>query len=88
MILLKSLKLDKEIMPVVFTIKKVTNKYVNMDKIQIARMCHQTNKAGELNGDNSKRLGRSTTMADSAIKGVEFKPTLMQARRATQCLDG
>jgi hypothetical protein len=51
-------------------------------------MCHQTNKAGELNGDNSKRLGRSTTMADSAIKGVEFKPTLMQARRATQCLDG
>jgi hypothetical protein len=26
---------------------KVTNKYVNMDKIeQIARMCHQTNKLG------------------------------------------
>jgi hypothetical protein len=42
----ESLKLDKEIMPVVFTTKKVTNKYVNMDKIeQIARMCHQTNKA-------------------------------------------
>jgi hypothetical protein len=59
----ESLKLDKEIMPV-FTIK-VTNKYVNMDKIeQIARMCHQTNKAWcELNGDNLKRLGRSTTMA-------------------------
>jgi hypothetical protein len=36
-----------------------------MDKIeQIARMCHQTNKAWcELNGDNSQRLGRSTTMA-------------------------
>jgi hypothetical protein len=35
-----------------------------MDKIeQIARMCHQTNKAWcELNGD-LKRLGRSTTMA-------------------------
>jgi hypothetical protein len=54
----ESLKLDKEIMPVVFTIK-VTNKYVNMDKIeQIARMCHQTNKAWcELNGDNSQKTG-------------------------------
>jgi hypothetical protein len=52
------LKLDKEIMPVVFTIKKL-NKYVNMDKIeQIARMCHQTNKAWcELNGDNSQKTG-------------------------------
>jgi vancomycin permeability regulator SanA len=64
-----------------------------MDKIeQIARMCHQTNKAWcELNGDNSqKRLGRSTTMArDSAIKGVEFKLDNPDAGTTrTQCLDG
>jgi hypothetical protein len=54
----ESLKLDKE-MPVVYSPLKVTNKYVNMDKIeQIARMCHQTNKAWcELNGDNSQKTG-------------------------------
>jgi hypothetical protein len=34
-----TLKLDKEIMPVVFTIKKVTNKYVNMDKLNRLQEC-------------------------------------------------
>jgi hypothetical protein len=43
-----------------------------MDKIeQIARMCHQVNKAWcELNGDNTQRLGSSAAMAETAIKGV------------------
>jgi hypothetical protein len=51
-----------------------------MDKIeQIARMCHQTNKACELNGDNSQKTGTTNNKRDSAIKGVEFKlTTLMQ----------
>jgi hypothetical protein len=47
-----------------------------MDKIeQIARMCHQTNKAWcELNGDNSQKTGTTQQwQRDSAIKGVEFK---------------
>jgi hypothetical protein len=47
-----------------------------MDKIeQIARMCHQTNKAWcELNGDNSKDWDEAQQwQRDSAIKGVEFK---------------
>jgi hypothetical protein len=41
-----------------------------MDKIeQIARMCHQTNKAWcELNGDNSQRLGQTNNKRDSAIR--------------------
>jgi hypothetical protein len=63
-----------------------------MDKIeQIARMCHQTNKAWcELNGDNSQKTGTTQQCEkDSAIKGVEFKLTtlMLEARRATQCLD-
>jgi hypothetical protein len=48
-----------------------------MDKIeQIARMCHQTNKAWcELNGDNSQKDWDEAQQwqRDSAIKGVEFK---------------
>jgi hypothetical protein len=53
-----------------------------MDKIeQIARMCHQTNKAWcELNGDNSQRLDEAQQwQRDSAIKGVNLNlTTLMQ----------
>jgi hypothetical protein len=47
-----------------------------MDKIeQIARMCHQTNKAWcELNGDNSQKSGtKHNNGKETAIKGVEFK---------------
>jgi hypothetical protein len=46
-----------------------------MDKIeQIARMCHQTNKAWcELNGDNSQKTGTKHNNGKERYQGVEFK---------------
>jgi hypothetical protein len=61
-----------------------------MDKIeQIARMCHQTNKAWcELNGDNSQKTGTKHNNGKRQRYQRHLNlTTLMQARRA-QCLDG
>jgi hypothetical protein len=58
-------------MPIVFE-NKNTLIWIRLNRLQ--RMCHQVNKAWcELNGDNTQRLGSSAAMAETAIKGVEFK---------------
>jgi hypothetical protein len=81
-------------MPVVSVTKKkkVIHKYVNMNTIeQIARMCHQTNKAWyEINGDTSKKIGiKHSNGRDSAIKGVGIlNLTTPRTRRANTMLDG